>query len=57
MKRFVLLNIFFFSVLSLFAQKNADSYYPTNNAENVNPDVQLQITFSDKPIIGTSGKV
>ena len=57
MKRFVLLNIFFFSVLSLFAQKNADSYYPTNNAENVNPDVQLQITFSDKPIIGTSGKI
>ena len=35
----------------------AQTLFPTNQAQGVNPDVQLKLTFSQPPIVGTSGKV
>ncbi len=35
----------------------AQSLFPANKAHDVNPDVQLKITFSQQPTIGKSGKV
>ena len=36
---------------------SAQTLVPANQARNVNPDVQLRITFSQPPTIGKSGKV
>lgn len=35
----------------------AQTLFPSNNARGVNPDVQLKLTFSRPPVIGTSGKI
>src|SRR5216117_1138676 len=35
----------------------AQTLFPANNAQGVNPDVQLKLTFSQPPVIGRSGKV
>src|SRR5499427_3584357 len=35
----------------------AQTLFPANNARNVNPDVQLKLTFNQPPTIGKSGKV
>jgi pectin methylesterase-like acyl-CoA thioesterase len=36
---------------------SAQTLFPANKARNVNPDVQLKISFSQPPVIGKSGKV
>ena len=43
----------------LFIQSaaSAQTLFPVNGARNVNPDVQLKITFSQPPAIGAAGKV
>ncbi len=33
----------------------AQTLFPANNAQGVNPDVQLKLTFSQPPVIGRSG--
>jgi pectinesterase len=35
----------------------AQTLFPANNAHGVNPDVQLKLTFSQPPVVGTPGKV
>jgi hypothetical protein len=35
----------------------AQTLFPANKAQGVNPDVQLKLTFNQPPVIGTSGKV
>lgn len=62
MKQHTLLTLtFYFLCYSLFAQKGelskAISYYPVNKSQSINPDIQLQLTFPSKPIIGTSGEI
>src|SRR5215831_2073133 len=36
---------------------SAQNYFPVNDARDVNPDVQLKLTFSQPPHIGPSGRV
>lgn len=36
---------------------NTSLFYPANNATNINPDVQLKITFNQVPQIGTQGMI
>lgn len=46
------------ALLALLASSAAAQIlFPANKAEGVNPDVQLKLTFSQPPVIGTSGKV
>jgi pectinesterase len=35
----------------------AQTLFPANEAKNVNPDVQLKLTFNEPPTIGKSGRV
>src|SRR5262252_1408827 len=35
----------------------AQTLFPANNAKNVNPDVQLKLTFNQPPVLGKSGQV
>lgn len=46
------------ALLVLVASSAAtQTLFPANNAQRVNPDVQLKLTFSHRPVIGRSGKV
>lgn len=46
------------ALVALFASAAAaQTLFPANNAKGVNPDVQLKLTFSQPPVIGTSGKI
>jgi hypothetical protein len=33
------------------------TFFPASKATDVNPDVQLKLTFNQPPVIGTSGQV
>ena len=44
-------------VSGLASNVTAQTLYPPNNAVNVNPDVQLKITFAQTPTIGKRGKI
>jgi pectinesterase len=51
-----------FQVSTLYAQNASDpagitKLYPKNNAENVNPDVHLKITFTSAPPLGITGTI
>lgn len=35
----------------------AQTLFPAKNAEGINPDVQLKLTFNQPPLVGKSGKV
>jgi pectinesterase len=41
----------------LASSATTQTLFPANKATAVNPDVQLKLTFSQTPVIGTSGKV
>ena len=43
--------------LMLSAAASGQTLFPANDAQNVNPDVQLKITFNQPPTVGRSGKV
>jgi pectinesterase len=46
------------ALLGLLASSaTAQTLFPASNARDVNPDVQLRLTFSQPPVIGKSGKV
>ena len=46
------------ALLALLASSvAAQTLFPANKAQGVNPDVQLKLTFSQRPVIGRSGKV
>ena len=36
---------------------SAQTLFPANSARDVNPDVQLKLTFTQPPLVGKSGKV
>lgn len=39
------------------APANVPVLFPSDQATMVNPDVKLKLTFKDKPVVGTSGKI
>lgn len=46
----------FVNSCTLFPQQ-ISSTFPVNNATEINPDIQLKLTFSEKPILNNSGEI
>lgn len=59
MKKLIsLVLLFALPIFEIHAQENFSiELFPLNSASNVNPDVQLKITFAEPPTIGNSGKI
>lgn len=55
MKKFLFIVITL--IVSCVYQTNAQTLFPVDKAEMVNPDVQLKLTFKTIPRVGTSGKI
>jgi hypothetical protein len=48
----------FIAITFIFCVKvEAQTLFPSQNAQMVNPDVKLKLTFNAPPKIGTSGKI
>lgn len=54
--RMVFLSAFLLIFLNVF-QTDAQTLFPRNGSESVNPDVKLKLTFQSVPQIGKSGKI
>lgn len=54
--RIFFLSAFLLIFLNVF-QTDAQTLFPRNGAESVNPDVKLKLTFQSVPQIGKSGKI